>query len=79
MPDDWPGFEITFRYRSTVYEISIVKSLNAETPGPISLVDDGATHLLTIQFRRGPPCARARFPLLPALRARCVPRARCCS
>jgi cyclic beta-1,2-glucan synthetase len=55
IPDDWPGFEITYRYRSSVYEIAIKKngdisSSRAEQDGRvleggiIHLTDDGQTH-----------------------------------
>ena len=50
IPDDWRGFEITYRYRSTVYEIEVrradagVASSNFSIP----LVDDGGTHKVTV-------------------------------
>jgi cyclic beta-1,2-glucan synthetase len=59
VPREWQGFEISFRYRSTRYEIAVentagvnrrITSLELDgqalTPQPalVALVDDGATH-----------------------------------
>jgi cyclic beta-1,2-glucan synthetase len=49
MPRDWPGFEVTYRYRSSTYKIRVERDANgAVMDGPggrvIKLVDDGATH-----------------------------------
>jgi cyclic beta-1,2-glucan synthetase len=54
IPDDWPGFSITFRYRSTVYQIEVVRSATAVAAeeNTISLVDDGETHSVTIKISR---------------------------
>ncbi len=53
IPDDWSGFEITYRYRSTVYEIEVrrAKSPEAVLNSSIQLVDDGGTHKLTAWIR----------------------------
>ena len=32
IPDDWSGFEITYRYRSTVYEIEVRRADSHESP-----------------------------------------------
>jgi cyclic beta-1,2-glucan synthetase len=62
IPRDWPGFEITFRYHSSTYEIQVknprgatrgVAALSVDgvglTPGSeVDLVDDGATHLVEV-------------------------------
>ncbi|MEO8028359.1 MAG: hypothetical protein ABI823_17890, partial [Bryobacteraceae bacterium] len=57
MPDDWPGFSLTYRYRSTTYEIVVERR---ESPGPlqvdgrpaperyVTLVDDGGTHRVVL-------------------------------
>jgi cellobiose phosphorylase len=56
IPDDWDGFEITYRYRSSVYEIAVKR--NADEDGsvpagsPIKLLDDGATHKLVVRLPR---------------------------
>jgi cellobiose phosphorylase len=44
MPRDWPGFELTYRYRSSIYKIRVERDANAGESGVIRLVDDGATH-----------------------------------
>ena len=61
IPEDWQDFEITYRYRSAVYEFSIRRSASdgaAETGVPIHLVDDGQTHrieLRLVQAKLGQP------------------------
>jgi cyclic beta-1,2-glucan synthetase len=54
LPDDWPGFELTYRFGSTVYEISVRRGEGEET-GPIRLVDDGGTHRITVWLRSVSP------------------------
>jgi cyclic beta-1,2-glucan synthetase len=49
LPDDWPGFEMTYRYRSTVYEISVARREGEATAAcPIQLVDDGGKHQIAV-------------------------------
>ena len=69
IPDDWNGFEITYRYRSTVYEIEVRRS---DSTGdresapielvPIELIDDGGTHKVIVWI--GAAGARQEQPLL---------------
>jgi cyclic beta-1,2-glucan synthetase len=53
IPDDWNGFEITYRYLSTVYEIEVRRADSAEAPlnSPLQLIDDGGTHKVTVWIR----------------------------
>ena len=53
IPDDWNGFEITYRYRSTVYEIEVRRADSNETPlnSSIQLTDDGGIHKVTVWIR----------------------------
>ena len=53
LPDDWPGFEITYRYRSSVYEIAVRRADSPQPPAnnPIQLIDDGGTHEVTVWMR----------------------------
>jgi cyclic beta-1,2-glucan synthetase len=50
IPREWPGFQLTYRYRSTTYEITITNVAGHDSPGhaidgtTITLVDDGAIH-----------------------------------
>ena len=45
LPDDWPGFEMTYRYRSTLFEISVRRREGEKfVTSPIQLVDDGGKH-----------------------------------
>jgi cyclic beta-1,2-glucan synthetase len=44
MPRDWPGFELTYRYRSSTYNIRVERSEAAEPSAVIHLIDDGKTH-----------------------------------
>jgi cyclic beta-1,2-glucan synthetase len=50
IPDDWSGFEITYRYRSTVYEIEVRRAESRDTPLDLSiqLTDDGGNHRVTV-------------------------------
>jgi cyclic beta-1,2-glucan synthetase len=63
IPRDWPGFEISFRYRSTCYEIAVENPLRVSrgvarfeldnrpldaAEACVALVDDGATHRLRL-------------------------------
>jgi cyclic beta-1,2-glucan synthetase len=61
LPADWPGFDMTYRYRSSVYEIAVKKSrevqaVTAEEDGRllpdavIRLVDDGKTRHISIKL-----------------------------
>lgn len=59
MPKNWERTEITYRYRSTLYQISVENDgdtsyHNGEKvpKGEIKLEDDGAVHLITIQKRK---------------------------
>ena len=64
LPDDWPGFEMTYRYRSTVYEISVARR-EGETPAasPIQLIDDGGKHQIAIWL---PAVLKQEAPAAPA-------------
>jgi cyclic beta-1,2-glucan synthetase len=71
IPPDWPGFELSYRYRSTLYEITVRRdneSARIELDGrriessAIRLQDDGAKHSVTVYIapsdrveRPGPP------------------------
>ena len=51
IPDDWDGFEITYRYRSTVYEIEVRREGGTiETGSPIHLIDDGQPHKIELHL-----------------------------
>ncbi len=54
IPDDWPGFEITYRYRSATYHITVQKDPSLAVPAPefLHLDDDGATHRVHIGIPR---------------------------
>ena len=61
IPDDWDGFEITYRYRSTVYEFSIRRKGGAvETGLPIQLVDDGQPHKIELHLQESGATRRSR-------------------
>jgi cellobiose phosphorylase len=58
IPAEWPGFEITFRYRSATYRIVVEQGssspameLDGATLGGdfIELADDGRTHELVVR------------------------------
>ena len=61
IPDDWPGFEMTWRYRSATYEIAVkrdpsVDSVSIEADGTalpsgfVPLVDDGCVHKVSVRL-----------------------------
>ena len=57
LPVDWAGFEVTYRYRSTVYEIGIRRTEPGKAAAvqvPIQLKDDGGKHQITVWL---PPIA----------------------
>jgi cyclic beta-1,2-glucan synthetase len=62
LPADWPGFDLTYRYRSSTYQIQVQKD---GAPGvtlddrplsgnEIALVDDGLLHRVTVGPSAGP-------------------------
>jgi len=55
MPRDWPGFELTYRYRSSTYKIRVERSDAAESRAVIQLIDDGATHEVSCAWAIGRP------------------------
>ena len=65
LPDDWPGFEITYRHKSAVYEIAVRRNDSAppsvELDGvqiegrSINLRDDGMVHKVTISVSKIEP------------------------
>ncbi len=76
IPGDWPGFEISYRYRSSIYEIAVVRNAAGSTnelevdgghvaDGVIRLADDGAdSPRYAADSRRGPrqPARTCRTP-----------------
>jgi cyclic beta-1,2-glucan synthetase len=62
LPHDWPGFELTYKYKSTVYEIKVTRPANgARVPLVIDLIDDGRRHHLTsVQAHEDTPVLAAQ-------------------
>jgi cyclic beta-1,2-glucan synthetase len=63
IPEDWPGFEITYRHRSATYEIAVRRRASEEEKvveldgrkmddGAIVLADDGGVHKVTVWIPR---------------------------
>ncbi len=60
IPADWAGFEIRYRYRSTLYEITVQRCAALDiaveldgqplSAGIIALTDDGGVHKVTVRF-----------------------------
>lgn len=62
LPEEWPDFEITYRYRSSVYQIAVQKdasigattmSVDGGTPGvrdSLQLNGDGGTHRVEVRI-----------------------------
>jgi cellobiose phosphorylase len=60
IPDDWPGFTLTFRYGRTVYRIEVTNG--GERSGEaIQLKDDGGSHAIRVNAgpRRAPRQVRS--------------------
>ena len=54
LPAHWPGFKLRYRYRDTVYRISVVRdeSSSAErSDHVIPLVDDRGEHRVEVRIR----------------------------
>jgi cyclic beta-1,2-glucan synthetase len=52
IPEDWPGFTLTYRYGSTTYEIEVDRA--AGSGNVIRLVDDGGRHSVRVGVRVAP-------------------------
>jgi cyclic beta-1,2-glucan synthetase len=62
LPEEWPGFDITYRYHSSVYQITVQKdaSISATTMSvdggaqavrdTLQLNDDGGTHRVDVRI-----------------------------
>jgi cellobiose phosphorylase len=77
LPDEWPGFEMTYRYRSATYEIAVHADGTAGTEldgtnledGLIHLADDGAVHHVTVRVSKRPVGAPVEYaPVLQVAR-----------
>lgn len=69
VPPDWPGFELSYRYRATLYRIDIVQMAEGamvgasrlwldgieQTEPAISLVDDIREHQVRLSFQPALP------------------------
>ncbi len=77
IPEEWTGFEITYRRGSTVYEIAVRKRASNEPrvieldghpgeDGSVQLSDDGGIHKVTVWIPRRTPAAPARPESHPA-------------
>jgi cellobiose phosphorylase len=56
LPDDWPGFELKYRYRSTLYEISVRRRPGEKgKPYSFQLVDDRGKHEITVWLPAAQP------------------------
>ena len=69
LPADWPGFELTYRHGSAVYEISVSRQpgpgtdleLDGEPASVIPLADDG-THRVAVRIPASAPSPDALLP-----------------
>jgi cyclic beta-1,2-glucan synthetase len=75
LPPDWPGFEMTYRYQSATYEITVRTDSNLTRPEVeldgrllddprIRLTADSQTHRVTVRVPKRMP-ARPRSPGFP--------------
>jgi cyclic beta-1,2-glucan synthetase len=70
LPEEWPGFEISYRYRSVVYQISVQRDPALLTTvmrvddgeeamrDVLQLKDDGGTHRITVRIPQKAPLPR---------------------
>jgi cyclic beta-1,2-glucan synthetase len=78
IPATWPGFEITYRYRSATYKLVVENSAQVErgvrrvtvdgadrSDGVIPLADDGRTHEVRVVLGSSTPIRAAVQELLP--------------
>jgi cellobiose phosphorylase len=72
IPDEWPGFEIVYRYRSTTYEITVRRMAGQPTialdgalliDSFVLLRDDGSTHQVTISISQPQTAGKAQPPV----------------
>jgi cyclic beta-1,2-glucan synthetase len=69
LPAEWPGFEMTYRYRSARYEIAVHAGNTTGTEldgaklddGRIHLADDGAVHHVVVRIARQPVASPAEY------------------
>ena len=76
IPEDWPGFDIAYRYRSTTYQIIVRKDPSIVSPvltidggveeaarDSLQLTDDGGSHSVTLRIpRREQPAPATEVP-----------------
>ncbi len=66
LPADWPGFEVTYRYRTATYQIKVQRDAPMDSPiitvdsqpvvgRKIPLADDGRTHQVLVRLPKSPP------------------------
>jgi cyclic beta-1,2-glucan synthetase len=67
IPDDWPGFALTFRYGRTQYRIEVTNGPEGAPAEPIALIDDGGTHTLQVRAAKRAPRTDMRTPFAPSL------------
>src|SRR5512134_427222 len=51
LPASWPGFKLRYRYRDTVYHITVVRDESGSVEHVIPLVDDRQGHLVEVRHR----------------------------
>jgi cyclic beta-1,2-glucan synthetase len=79
IPDDWPGYDMTYRHRSATYEIKVVRESGVRTmttevdgslmaDGAIKLMDDSRIHRILIRLPRPEiPQRKAANQIAPAV------------
>jgi cyclic beta-1,2-glucan synthetase len=80
LPADWPGFDLTYRHGSTVYEIKVIRhedesttlELDGEAAGFIPVEDTGRTHRVIVRVPQplAPSAGMAPGELLAPVAAR---------
>jgi cellobiose phosphorylase len=81
IPQDWPGFELVYKYRTTAYEITVKREKGSaarmELDGrpvessTIRLTDDGARHRVTVRLA---PSEQPNLPVQQNTEQRLAPR-----
>lgn len=52
IPQDWPGFEITYRFGSATYHIQVIGGSKDMAENTMTLIDDGVEHKIVITSKQ---------------------------
>jgi len=50
LPASWPGFKLRYRYRDTVYDISVLRDETGSAEHVVPLLDDRLEHQVVVRY-----------------------------